>query len=198
MYNRIRVNYFGDNIKKHLYLNLFWRSLVLSASTIGGGFVIISVMRRIYVIKLEWLTEEDMLDITSLAQTCPGAVAVNASILAGYRLGGIPGAVLSVLGTVLPPLAIMSAIAALYSGLGGNGIMEKLMTGMQAGVSAVLLDTALVLTKNAVSGGFLRILIFGCALYLAVFTGISAAFVILGAAAAGIAAHAVSVIRREV
>lgn len=185
-------------MKKHLYLNLFWRSLVLSASTIGGGFVIISVMRRIYVIKLGWLTEEDMLDITSLAQTCPGAVAVNASILAGYRLGGIPGAVLSVLGTVLPPLAIMSAIAALYSGLGGNGIMEKLMTGMQAGVSAVLLDTALVLTKNAVSGGFLRILIFVCALYLAVFTGISTAFVILGAAAAGIAAHAVSVIRREV
>jgi len=81
-------------MKKRLYARLFFQSMALSAFTIGGGFVIISVMRRIYVVRLGWLTEDDMLDITSLAQSCPGAAAVNASILVGHRLGGIFGAVL--------------------------------------------------------------------------------------------------------
>ena len=176
-------------MKKHLYLTLFLRSLALSASTIGGGFVIISVMRRIYVVKLGWLTEEDMLDITTLAQSCPGAAAVNASILAGYRLGGLPGAALSVIGTVLPPLVIMSASAAVYSGMSENQTVGKLMTGMQAGVAAVLLDTALVLTKKALAGGFMRIVIFALALFLAVFTGVSSVYVILGAGLIGVLVH---------
>ncbi|MBQ7930535.1 MAG: chromate transporter [Clostridia bacterium] len=178
-------------MKKHLYLNLFFRSLLLSASTIGGGFVIISVMRRIYVVKLGWLTEEEMLDITSLAQTCPGAVAVNASVLAGHRLGGIPGAVLSAAGTVLPPLCIMSLIAAVYAGISSGETIGKLMLGMQAGVAAVLLDTALVLTKKTLSEGPARIGVFVLALSAAVFTGISSAFIILGAAAVGILLYAV-------
>ncbi len=179
-------------MKKHLYLELFFRSLMLSASTIGGGFVIISVMRRIYVVKLGWLTEEDMLDITSLAQTCPGAVAVNASVLVGHRLGGIRGAVLSVMGTVLPPLLIMSLIAAVYSGMAGNEIISKLMTGMQAGVAAVLLDTALVLTKKTLADGFARVFVFVLALAAAVFTEISSAFIILGAGIVGIVIYALS------
>lgn len=182
-------------MKKKLYFNLFFRSLLLSASTIGGGYVIMSVMRRIYVIRLGWLTEEEMMDITSLAQTCPGAVAVNASLLIGHRLGGIPGAVLSVVATVLPPLFIMSALAAVYNGLSGSEIIAKLMTGMQAGVAAVLLDTALVLTKKSLSGGFLRIAVFLAALWLSVFTDLSTVFVILGAAAAGVSRHMVTVLK---
>ncbi len=185
-------------MKKHLYARLFFQSAALSAFTIGGGFVIISVMRRIYVIRLRWLTEEDMLDITSLAQSCPGAAAVNASILVGHRLGGIPGAVLSVIGTVLPPLCIMSVIAALYSGMSGSETISKLMTGMQAGVAAVLLDTALVLTKNSISGTPVRAVFFTLALLLAVFTEISSVFLILGAAVLGLLYHFITVIRKEV
>lgn len=184
-------------MKKNLYLNLFIRSLLLSASTIGGGFVIISAMRRIFVVKMGWLTEEEMLDITSLAQSCPGAVAVNASILVGHRLGGMLGAVLSVIATVLPPLCIMSVLAAVYSGMSGNPYIEKLMTGMQAGVAAVLLDTALVLTKKSLSGGSLRTVIFLFTLFLAVFTDISTVFIILGAAFAGLLNHLISVLRKK-
>ncbi len=177
-------------MKKHLYLNLFFRSLLLSASTVGGGFVILSVMRRIYVSRLGWITEEEMLDIASLAQTCPGAVAVNASVLAGHRIGGRTGAVLSVIGTVLPPLCIMSLIAALYSGLSANEIVSKLLLGMQAGVAAVLLDTALVLTKKTLSDGFARVFVFVPALYIAVFTEISSVIIILGSGITGILLYA--------
>jgi len=180
---------------KHPYLNIFLRSLVLSASTIGGGFVILSAMRRIYIEKLKCLTEEEMLDIASLAQSCPGAVAVNASILVGHKLCGIPGAFLSVLGTILPPLLIMSLFAVVYRGADGNETIAKLMTGMQAGVAAVLLDTALVLTKKALADGFARIFVFVLALSAAVFTDISSAFIILGAGIAGILIYAMT--RRE-
>jgi len=101
-----------------------------------------------------------------------------------------------VIGTVLPPLVIMSVIAALYSGMNGSETVAKLMTGMQAGVAAVLLDTALVLTKNTLSGGPVRAVLFALALLTAVFTEISTVFVILGAAVVGILIHGFRLIRK--
>ena len=87
---------------------LFLRSLIISATTVGGGFVIISVVRALYVEKLKLLTEEEMLEMTSLAQSSPGAVAINLSVVLGYKLCGISGAAIAVLGTFIPPLVIMS------------------------------------------------------------------------------------------
>ena len=92
--------------KKQKYLKLFISTFKLSACTFGGGFVIISLMRRRFVEELGWIDEQEMLDLTAIAQSSPGAIAVNASILVGYHVAGIPGALLSVLGTILPPLII--------------------------------------------------------------------------------------------
>ena len=70
----------------------------------GGGFVIIPLMRKKFVDELGWIEEEEMLDLTAIAQASPGAIAVNASIMLGYHIAGIPGAILAVLGTVLTPI----------------------------------------------------------------------------------------------
>jgi len=128
---------------------IFLCSLRLSASAFGGGYVLISLMRRLYTEKLGWLTEEEMLDVAALSQTAPGASAVNAAVLAGYKLHGITGAAAAVAGTILPPLVIMSLLAALYSGLREVTFIAKLLTGMQCGVAAVLLHTVLGMTKSA-------------------------------------------------
>ncbi len=139
-------------------MNLFLYSLYISATTIGGGFVIISVIRKIFVEKLKLISEDDMLEITSLAQSAPGAVAVNASLTLGYRIAGFGGAFVCVCGTVIPPLVIMTVISVLYGLLGdfrSSHIISGVMRGMQAGVSAVVLDAALNLTvcalKNKIS-----------------------------------------------
>ena len=93
-----------DWIEKRLcfYRKLFCSTFYLSAFTFGGGYVIIPLMRKKFVEQYHWIEEEEMLDLTAIAQSSPGAIAVNASILIGYRLAGLFGALVTVLGTVLP------------------------------------------------------------------------------------------------
>ena len=86
-----------------LYGTLFLQTLKLSAFTFGGGYVIISLMKKQFVDKLGWMNEKEMLDYTAIAQSSPGAIAVNAAILVGYNLGGVLGALVAIVGTVLPP-----------------------------------------------------------------------------------------------
>jgi len=133
---------------RKLLITLFVQSLILSSSTFGGGYVIVSLMRKQYTEKLKLLTEEDMLDITAISQSAPGAVAVNAAILLGYRTAGIPGIAVCLLGTVLPPLVIVSLLAFLYGSIRENPVIDRIMTGMQAGASAVILRAAAGMTKT--------------------------------------------------
>ena len=86
---------------KKFYWKLFSSTFSLSAFTFGGGFVIIPLMRKKFVEELSWIDEQEMLDLTAIAQSSPGAIAVNASILIGYRLDGFRGALITVLGTCL-------------------------------------------------------------------------------------------------
>lgn len=124
-------------------MTLFLAAFQLSACTFGGGFVIIPLMRRKFVQELGWIGEQEMLDLTAIAQSSPGAIAVNASILVGYRVAGPAGALLSVLGTVLPPLIILSVISLFYAAFRDNRFVSMAMTGMLAGVGAVICDVVL-------------------------------------------------------
>ncbi len=135
-----------DTRKK--FRTLFLSTLQLSALTFGGGFVIIPLMRRKFVEELHWIDEQEMLDLTAIAQSSPGAIAVNASILVGYRVAGVPGALVTVLGTVLPPLVIISVISLFYAAFRDNRIVSMAMTGMLAGVAAVIFDVVLNLCRN--------------------------------------------------
>ncbi len=125
------------------YRTLFLSVFQLSACTFGGGFVIIPLMRRKFVEELGWIGEQEMLDLTAIAQSSPGAIAVNASILVGYRVAGLPGALLTVLGTVLPPLIIISVISLFYAAFRDNVFVNMAMTGMLAGVAAVICDVVI-------------------------------------------------------
>ena len=90
---------------------LFFSMPYISSFTFGGGFVIVTFMKRKFVDELHWLTEEEMLDMTALAQSSPGAIAVNAAILVGWRVAGGIGIVVAVIGTILPPMVILSVIS---------------------------------------------------------------------------------------
>ena len=134
--------------KPAVYRKLFFSTLKLSAFTFGGGFVIVPLMRRRFVEELGWLEEQEMLDITALSQSSPGPIAVNASILIGYRVAGLPGALMTVLGTVLPPLVIISVISWFYQAFRDNPLVNVAMTGMLAGVAAVLCDVVITMTAK--------------------------------------------------
>ena len=135
--------------KKNL-IKLFFTTFKLSACTFGGGFVIISLMRKKFVEELHWIEEQEMLDLTAIAQSSPGAIAVNASILVGYHVAGIPGALLTVLGTVLPPLVIISIISLFYQAFRDNMLVNLAMAGMLSGVAAVIFDVVLNMAKSVI------------------------------------------------
>ena len=130
------------------YLKLFTSTFQLSACTFGGGFVIIPLMRKKFVEDLGWIEEQEMMDLTAIAQSSPGAIAVNASILVGYHIAGISGALLTVLGTVLPPLIIISVISFFYQQFRDNVFVNMAMTGMLAGVAAVICDVVINMAKS--------------------------------------------------
>lgn len=130
------------------YRTLFISTFKLSACTFGGGFVIVPLMRKRFVEELGWIDEEEMLDLTAIAQSSPGAIAVNASILVGYRVAGLPGALLTVLGTVLPPLIIISVISLFYQAFRENPIVNMAMAGMLCGVAAVICDVVINMAKT--------------------------------------------------
>lgn len=132
------------------YLKLFASTFYLSAFTFGGGYVIISLMRKKFVDQYRWIEEKEMLDLTAIAQSTPGAIAVNASILVGYRMAGIPGALLTVFGTVLPPLIILSVISVAYTAYRDSAMVGYALRGMQAGVAAVIIDVVINMVKNVV------------------------------------------------
>ena len=130
------------------YKKLFFSTFKLSACTFGGGFVIIPLMRKKFVEELGWIQEDEMMDLAAIAQSSPGAIAVNASILVGYHVAGIPGAMLTVLGTVLPPLIIISIISMFYQAFRDNAFVNMAMAGMLCGVAAVICDVVINMAKN--------------------------------------------------
>jgi chromate transporter len=131
----------SGNLSK--FLKLFTSSFTLSACTFGGGFVIIPLMKKKFVDELHYIDEEEMLDLTAIAQSSPGAIAVNAATLVGYRVGGLAGAIVSLTATVLPPLIIISVISSFYQAFRDNIYVSYAMSGMLAGVAAVITDVVL-------------------------------------------------------
>ncbi|MCR5732799.1 MAG: chromate transporter [Sphaerochaetaceae bacterium] len=126
--------------KKGLFVKLFLSMLQISAFTFGGGFVIVSLMKKRFVDGYHWLDEDEMLDLTALAQSSPGAIAVNGAILVGYKVAGFPGMVISVLGTILPPMVILSVVSVFYNTFATNLYVALVLRGMQAGVAAIITD----------------------------------------------------------
>lgn len=166
---------------------LFFSTLYISAFTFGGGFVIVTFMKRKFVDQLHWITEAEMLDMAALAQSSPGAIAVNAAILVGWRVAGLPGMVVAVVGTIIPPMVILSIISFFYAAFATNPYVALMLKGMQAGVAAVILDVvcglggAVVKTKSAV-----YIALMAAAFVANFFFDVNVILIILVAAAFGV------------
>ena len=177
--------------KAKRYLTLFLTTFEISAFTFGGGYVIIPLMRKTFVGKLGWIDDSEMLDLTAIAQSAPGPIAVNAAILVGYRTGGIPGALLSTLGEVLPPLVIISVISLFYQAFRSNRYVSLVMTGMSAGVAAVVADAVIsmawdILRKRKIIPIAMLVAVFA----LVVFLDISILMLLIASGLVGYAEYA--------
>ena len=129
---------------------LFKSMFILSACTFGGGFVIVSLMKKKYVEELKWLEEDEMLDVTAITQSAPGPLPVNASVIIGYRMAGIIGSLTAILGTILPPIIIISIISLFYDQFRTNPYIATALQVMRAGVAAVIFDVVINLAGNVI------------------------------------------------
>ena len=177
-------------------LKMFWGFFRIGAFTIGGGYAMLPLMEREFVEKQKWINAEEMVDIIALAQSLPGVIAVNTSIFIGYKLGGVIGAVVALMGVVLPSILIILAIALLLINIKDSQYAQRAFAGVRAGVAALIGIAAARLSKRAIrdiwgillaAGGFIAV----------VFFDVHAIYVILAGAVTGYILYGVLRVKKE-
>lgn len=130
-------------MKQKNWTLIFWLfriNLFISAFTFGGGYVVIPMMRKYFVSEKKLISEQELSEMAAIAQSSPGAIAVNLAILAGYKTAGYLGAVTSCIASVLPPLFILSIISKYYSVFRNNHLVSCILKGMEAAVAAMIIE----------------------------------------------------------
>ena len=166
---------------------LFLTAASLSA-TANSGYAILAGMKVDLVEKRKWLTEEQMADVAGLAQSAPGPISTNASMIIGYQSAGIPGGIAAVLGTIFPAITIMLIVSVTYQAIISNQWLAVFMRGMQIAVVALLMDVIISLFQNVTKEGIVYPLVLGIISFLYVrLSGMSVAYLAIACAVAGVA-----------
>lgn len=153
----------------HFYWKLFQSTFWISAFTVGGGFVIIPLLRAKYVDEYGWMDDKDTLSLVSIAQSMPGVVAVNAAIILGYRMAKLRGALTALLATILPPLITLSIISVAYDWFAVNPYVRYALKGMQCGATALIIDVTIDLLRKQIKQKLVLPLIIIAATFIANF-----------------------------
>ncbi|MGN1016161.1 MAG: chromate transporter [Faecousia sp.] len=153
--------------------------------TFGGGWSIIAQMRQLYVEKRQVITDEELLDLTSVARSLPGIMIGNVAMLYGYRVAGLVGGLMCVLGMVIPPMMILICISFFYNAFRSSYWVTAAMEGMQAAVVPIIAGAALGMVKGSVKYSPCVIVVLASfALYI--FFQVSAVYLVLMGVAAGL------------
>ena len=173
--------------KQNKLLRLFIETFVLSAFTFGGGYVIVTLLKTKFVDKLHWIDENEMLDLVAIAQSSPGAIAVNGAVVVGYKLCGLPGVFAAVTGAIIPPLIIMTLISLIYGFFKDNIYVRSVLKGMRSGICAVIASVVYDMTKGIVNKkDYAGIAILIAAFILNYILKVNVMFIIPGAALIGV------------
>ncbi|KOA21290.1 putative chromate transport protein [Clostridium homopropionicum DSM 5847] len=129
-------------------LIMFISFFKIGAFTFGGGYAMIPIIEAEVVNKKRWLEKEEFLDILAISQSFPGALAVNSSIFIGYKIGGILGGILALLGVVLPSFFIILIVAIFFQQFRNNPTVELVFKGISAAVPMLVLVAVISLSKS--------------------------------------------------
>ena len=141
-------NDINDSKINFSYWLLFKSTFIVSMFTVGGGYVIIPLLKAKFVDEYHWIDDQQTLDMIAIAQSTPGIMAVNTSIMLGYKMGGLFGAICGMFATVLPPLIIITIVATFYDLIATNEYVKLVLKGMQCGATALLVNVAIDLLKK--------------------------------------------------
>lgn len=121
-----------------MYWQLFSNFFHIGLFTIGGGYAMIPLIQDKVVRQKGWVSEQELVDLMAVAQSCPGIFAVNISIFIGYKLRGVKGALCSTLGACLPSFIIILSIAMLFQQFKDNEWVARFFRGIRPAVVALI------------------------------------------------------------
>lgn len=171
--------------KEGRVLDILLTFLRFGCFTFGGGWSIVAQIQKEYVEKKHWITDEELLDFTSVGRSLPGLMIGNASVLFGYQSAGIPGALAALFGVILPPVLIMVAVTFLYGLVKDNVFVARAMIGVRAAVVPIIISALIKLFKAGMKDIFCYIVAL-CAMVLCLSGSISNVLIVLIGAAAGV------------
>jgi len=153
--------------------------------TFGGGWSIIAQMQQLYVEQKQTITSEELLDLVSVAKSVPGTMIANVGMLYGYRVHGLVGGLVCVVGMCMPPMLVLMVISFFYTAFRDNYWVNAAMMGMQAAVVPIIANAA----KNLIRGSAkyppcIVIIAVSMALYL--FVEINPVFLVIGGVVSGL------------
>lgn len=164
---------------------IFCTMLKLGALTFGGGYAMVPLFEDEFVQKRKWITADDMVNMVALSQSVPGAIAINCGILIGYRLKKFKGALIAVLGIVLPSVIVLTAVTYLYEAVKDNAYVAGALRGIRAAVVALLVSAFWHFTKPF-RKDIVSIIVFVIAFTISLTLNINSIYIILGAVVFGI------------
>lgn len=173
--------------KSHLKLliELFATFFKIGSFTFGGGYAMIPLIEREVVENKKWVTSDEVIDVFAVAQSMPGAIAINSSTFIGYKIAGKRGAIIATAGVILPSLLIITVIAMFFSKVQDSPIVKAVFSGIRPAIVALILTAAIKVSKTSIVdkiGLVLSVL----AVILVVVFDVQAIVVILGGAAVGL------------
>ena len=131
------------------YWNLFISFFKIGAFTLGGGYVMISLIEKEIVNKRKWISDDEFSEMLTLAQSAPGAIAINTAVFVGYKLNGVRGMIATVLGTVIPSFTVILFIAIFLTEFKNNQTVERIFSGIRPAVIALIAVPVVNMLKNS-------------------------------------------------
>jgi chromate transporter len=127
---------------------LFLVFLELGATTFGGGYAMIPQIREQIVEKRAWLTDDELLEVTAIAESTPGPMSINLATYVGFKKGGLLGSLLATLGVVIPSLVVIYLVSLIFNQFITNKWVAYAFVGVKAAVAFLICDAAIGLIKK--------------------------------------------------
>ena len=127
---------------------LFLTFVEIGLFTFGGGYAMISVIEHICVEDKQWISHDDMMNITVIAESTPGPVAINCATFVGYKKKGIGGAIVATLGMLIPSFTIIFVISMFLDNFLEIGIIANAFKGIKLAVGILIVDAALKMIRK--------------------------------------------------
>lgn len=145
----------------NIVFELFLTFVKIGLFTFGGGYAMISVIENNCVEKKKWITHDEMMNITVIAESTPGPIAINCATFVGYRVAGFPGAFFSTIGVVIPSFIIIFCISAFLDNFLDIAIVANAFQGIKVAVGILIFDVAINMINKMQKKAFSIILMSG-------------------------------------